>query len=138
MTDFQASLGYFQIKRYSLNLKRRKEIAKRYIDKLRLNKKITHMPYSKNCSYFVFQIFTPKRDKLINYLKKKKIQFSIHYANSLNQMYYYKKKYNLNKKFFQNSIKYGKTCISLPVYPKLKEKEVDYICESINRFSKND
>ncbi len=134
MTDFQASLGYFQLKRYQLNLIRRKEIAKRYIHKFKDNKKITHMPFSKNCSYFVFQIFNSNRDKLIKYLKNKKIQFSIHYANSLDQMYYYKKKYNLKNKFFKNSIQYGKTCISLPVYPKLKNKEVDYICKSINKF----
>ena len=92
------------------------------------------MPISKDCSYFVFQIFTFKRNNLIQFLNKQKIQFSIHYANSLNEMSYYKKKYKLKDKDFQNSIEYGKTCISLPVYPKLKNKEVDYIAKSINKF----
>ena len=134
MTDFQAALGYFQIKRYSKYLKRRKEIAARYISHFKNNSKLTHMPFSNNCSYFVFQIFLNERDKLIEYLKDKKIQFSIHYANSLDQMTYYKKKYNLKKNSYKNSIRYGKTCISLPVYPKLKNKEVDYISKSINKF----
>lgn len=134
MTDFQASLGYMQLKRYFLNLRRRKEIAKRYIEKFSTNKNIEFMPMSKNCSYFVFQIFTHKRNNLIKYLNKKKIQFSIHYANSLNQMSYYKNKYKLKNKDFIKSIQYSKTCISLPVYPKLKNKEVDYITKSINEF----
>ena len=134
MTDFQAAIGYFQLKRYFLNLKRRQKLAKRYIKNFRKNKEIQHMPFSKNCSFFIFQIFVKKRDKLINFLKKKKIQFSIHYANSLDQMSYYKKKYNLKNVNFKNINKYGKMCISLPVYPKLQDKEVDYISETINRF----
>tara|TARA_Y100000389_G_C17469590_1_gene529101 strand:+ start:2096 stop:3205 length:1110 start_codon:yes stop_codon:yes gene_type:complete len=134
MTDFQAALGYFQLKRYKKNLKRRHEIAKRYVNNLKSNKNIVHMPYSRNCSFFIFQIFTKKRDKLISHLKEKKIQFSIHYANSLNKMTYYKKKYNLKNKSFINAVEYGLTSISLPNYPKLKNKEVDYICNTINRF----
>ena len=33
---------------------------------------------------------------------------------------------------FMNSIKYGNTCISLPTYPRLKNKEVDFITKKIN------
>ncbi len=134
MTDFQAALGYFQLKRYSSNLKRRHEIAKRYIQNFKSNQIIKHMPYSKDCSFFIFQIFTSKRSKLIECLKEKKIQFSIHYANSLNKMTYYKKKYDLKDMSFINAVRYGKTSISLPNYPKLKNKEVDYICKTINTF----
>ena len=134
MTDFQAALGYLQLKRYSSNLTRRHEIAKKYIHNFRKNKNIKHMPYSKDCSFFIFQIFTKQRNSLIKVLKEKKIQFSIHYANSLNKMSYYKKKYKLNNKSFKNAVNYGLTSVSLPIYPKLKNKEVDYICKIINRF----
>lgn len=134
MTDFQAALGYFQLKRYSSNLIRRHEIAKRYVYNLRKNKEIKLMPYSKDCSFFIFQIFTKKRDKLIELLKKKKIQFSIHYANALNEMSYYKKKYKLKNKSFKNAVNYGLSSVSLPVYPKLKNEEIDYICKIINKF----
>ena len=57
MTDFQAALGYSQIKKYKNNLKRRKEIAKRYIKNFSDCYEIKHMPYSESCSFFVFQIF---------------------------------------------------------------------------------
>jgi len=134
MTDFQAALGYLQLKKYSSNLKRRKKLANKYINSFKNNKNINHMPFSNDCSFFIFQIFVKKRNKLINILKKKKIQFSIHYAKSLDQMTYYKKKYNLKSGQFKNANNYGKTCISLPVYPKLQDKEVDYIGETINKF----
>ena len=89
------------------------------------------MPFSDSCSFFIFQIFIKERNKLINFLKKKKIQFSIHYAKSLDQMTYYKKKYKYRSGQFKNANNYGKTNISLPVYPKLKISEIDKICKTI-------
>ena len=95
------------------------------------NKKIKHMPYSKNCSFFIFQIFCKNRDKILKELKNKKIGVSVHYSNALPKMTYYKKKYNLNIGKFKNADNYGCTNISLPVYPKLKMTEVDKICKTI-------
>ena len=57
MTDFQAALGYLQLKKYSSNLKRRKKLAKKYINSFKDNKNINHMPFSNSCSFFTFQIF---------------------------------------------------------------------------------
>ena len=91
MTDFQAALGYRQILNYNKNLKIRHIIAKRYIKNFSKIDKITHMPYSNNSSYFVFQIFCKKRDKILKILKNKKIGVSVHYTNPLPKMSYYKK-----------------------------------------------
>ncbi len=131
MTDFQAALGYRQILNYNKNLKLRHLIAKRYIKNFSQTDKITHMPYSNNSSYFVFQIFCKKRDKILKILKKKKIGVSVHYNNPLPKMSYYKKKYMLEIGDFRNSEKYGKLNISLPIYPKLKKQEIDKICKEI-------
>ena len=49
-------------------------------------------------------------------------------------MSYYKKKYKLKNKSFKNAVNYGLSSVSLPVYPKLKDEEVDYICKIINKF----
>ena len=131
MTDFQAALGFRQLLSYKKNLKRRHEIAKRYIKNLINNNKILMMPYSKNCSYFVFQIFSKKRDDIIITLKDLKIGFSVHYLNPLPKMSYYKKKYKLRLSDFKNATNYGLMNISLPMYPKLKNSEIDFICKSI-------
>ena len=60
MTDFQAALGYNQVKKYKKNLATRHKIAKRYIKNLSKVKNIRFMPYSRDSSYFVFQIFFAK------------------------------------------------------------------------------
>lgn len=131
MTDFQAALGYFQLKRYNKNLVRRHQIAKRYIKRLANIEEIKLMPYSVDCSFFVFQIFVKKRDEVLNIFKKKKIGSSVHYLNPLPKMTYYKKKYKLNIRDYVKANKYGLSNISLPMYPKLKNKQIDKICNLI-------
>ena len=133
MTDIQAALGYKQMLRYKENLSKRHLIAKRYIKNFQNLNKITHMPYSKNSSFFVFQIFSDKRERLIKKFKEKRVGISVHYLNPLHKMTYYKKKYKLKNKNYLNSEKYGQMNISLPVYPKLKLSEVDKICKIIKK-----
>ena len=134
MTDFQAALGWSQAKSYKENLKRRKEIAKRYIKKFSNIENIKFMPFSSSSSYFVFQIFYKDRDLLLKHLKEKKIGVSVHYTNPLPKMTYYKNKYKLKIDDYPNADKYGKTNISLPVYPKLKDSEINTICKTIINF----
>lgn len=139
MTDFQASLGLNQLKRYKSNLTKRKKNAFFLYDRLKNIKQIYTMPLSKDCSYFVFQIFCKrKRNKLIEHLKLSKIGFSIHYKRPITAMSYYKKKYNINnKKYYKNALLYGDRCISLPVHPFLKRAELIYIANSIKSFFKD-
>ncbi len=136
MTDFQSALGYMQLLKYKQNLKRRHLIAKRYFKQLSNVIGLKTMPYSNECSFFVFQIFSKKRDKILKMFKKLKIGFSIHYPNSLPKMTYYKKKYKLNLRNYKNSIDYGDMNISLPMYPKLKNIEIDFICKNILKVLK--
>ena len=133
MTDFQAALGFSQISNYKKNLAKRKKLAKLYIKKLKINNKISFAPYNKECSYFVFQIFLKKRDKLLKKFSELKIGSTVHYGRPVPMMTYYKKKYDLKKKLFSNAIMYGKNNISLPIYPKLKEEEIEKICKVINQ-----
>ena len=135
MTDFQAALGYSQAKSYKKNLIRRKTIAKKYIEKFSNIKTIECMPFSASSSYFVFQIFYKERDLLLKKKKKKKIGVSVHYTNPLPKMTYYKNKYNLKIADYPNADRYGKTNISLPVYPKLKNSDINFICKTIIKFN---
>jgi perosamine synthetase len=134
MTDFQAALGINQILNYKKNLKTRHVIAKRYLSNLSKIKNIECMPYSKDCSYFIFQVFCKNRDIILKKLKNLNIGVSVHYSNALPRMSYYKNKYKLNYIKYKNSFEYGSQNISLPVYPKLKIREVDKICKTISKL----
>lgn len=139
MTDFQAAMGLNQLKKYKSNLKRRHEIAKRYINNFKKQSNIYFPPFDKDDSYFVFQILTKTKKlkiNLIKILKKKKIGFSVHYGTALPDMTYYKKKYKIKLQRFKNAKNYGDRVISLPVYPKLKNKEIDYISNIVSEKTK--
>ena len=138
MTDFQAALGYFQLKRYKVNLVKRKKIAKKYIELLSKNKNIKFPDFSYDNSYFIFQVLCNNRDKVVKALKSNKIFTSIHYATPLTSMSYYKKKYKINSKNYKNANNYAKTNISLPNYPKLSFLEVEFICSKLNELSKDE
>jgi dTDP-4-amino-4,6-dideoxygalactose transaminase len=137
MTDFQAAMGYNQLKEYNKNLIRRKEIAKKYIKLLIKNKKINLPRFSNEDSYFVFQILlNNKKNKLLLLKKFKELRIgvSVHYGTPLPLMTYYKKKYKIKNINYLNSKYYADRVLSLPVYPKLKNSEIDYISKTINKF----
>ena len=49
-------------------------------------------------------------------------------------MTYYKKKYQINKSNFKNSSYYANSNISLPVYPGLKNQEIQKIIKTVIKF----
>ena len=134
LTDFQAALGFKQILNYNQNLKKRHFLAKKYFESLKNIDEVHSMPYSKNCSFFVFQIFCKKRDKLLKKFKDKNIGVSIHYATPLPFMTYYKNKYKLNLNDYQKAKNYADTNISLPIYPSLNIKALNSVIRVIRNF----
>jgi perosamine synthetase len=127
MTDFQAALGYNQLKRYPRELRLRKKNAKYLFSLLKNINGIKLPDFKNNYSYFIFPIHTNTRKKIMEKLKEKKIGFSIHYAKALHEMTYYKNK-NLR---LVNAEKYAKTNLSLPIYGELSKKDLDYIYKAI-------
>ena len=58
----------------------------------------------------------------------------IHYPYMLNELSFYKN--NTNKKSLKNSLNLGKKILSLPISEEHSEKEIEYVCETINKFYK--
>ncbi|MBA65871.1 MAG: cell wall biogenesis protein [Candidatus Marinimicrobia bacterium] len=135
MTDFQAALGVGQMKRYSTNLQIRKKNAKLYCDLLKNEDKILLNNFHDDCSYFLYQIVLShdvNRDQVLLYLKENGIGVSIHYANPVPLMSYYKNKYGYSKGNFINAEYYSNKNISLPVHAKLSNEDIKYICRVIS------
>ena len=144
MTDLQASLGIEQLKKITSFWNKRRKIFTKYRKEffdlpIKFQnfdeKKIKHAYH-----LFVFHIDRTKtkktREQLIKHLIKSKIGFGIHYT-SITDMTYYKKELGWSGNTAPISHKIGKNIISLPLYPHLKEKEVNYICLKIKEFFDN-
>ena len=83
--------------------------------------------------YHIYMIRTARRDNLQEYLRTNEIGTLIHYPVPP----------HLQKAYQSLSYKAGdfpiaeiiaKTCLSLPLYPGLKEAEVDFVCDTIKKF----
>ena len=141
MTDVAASIGLSQIKKLKKFVKLRNLIAKKY-EKL-LDKKYLILPKIKKNVQSSFHLYVIKvknkylstHKKLFNYLRKNKVNVNLHYIPVHLHPYYRKMGFKTGD--FLNSEKHAKSAISIPIYPKLTDKNLVKISNLINKFYYN-
>ena len=134
MNDLMAAVGLEQLKKIGTFNKKRISILKKYLEGVKNLKNIKPTyPYKlNNSSYWLFSINTDYRDELINFLKLKNISTAVHFVPlPLNKIY---KKYNNNN--LKNAMQIWKKIISLPFYPDLDDKKINYIVNCLKIFDK--
>ena len=72
------------------------------------------------------------RDKLLKYLSSKKISCIMHYPYSLNKLKAFERK--IKKVKLENSEKWARECISLPIHPNISIIEVKKVVQEIHNF----
>jgi dTDP-4-amino-4,6-dideoxygalactose transaminase len=70
-------------------------------------------------------ILADRRDELKAYLETKGVETKIHYTKTLDTQ---------NIGHYPNAERMCAKALSLPIYPHLKIKEVDYVCDRIKEF----
>ena len=110
------------------------KIAERYNTKIN-NPLITVLktrPGSTN-TWHQYEIYSPKRDELIKYLKERGIGSIIHYpipphlSNAYAYLGHHEGDYPITEK-------YANTVLSLPMYNGYTEEEQDYVINCLNEF----
>ena len=132
MNDLTAAIGLAQLKKIKLFNKKRNLVLKRYLEGIKDLKHLKPVfPYDlKNGSYWLFSLKTKFRDDLINFLKEKDISTAVHFVPlPLNKLY---KKYKNNS--LKNTMTIWKEIVSLPFFPDLEIKKINYIVECLRRF----
>lgn len=134
MDDLRAALGISQLHRLQKDIEKRARIRAWYLDALKNIDNII-LPFAKN-DEFVSNYIMPivlkdstaeYRDKLRDGLHSKGIQTSIHYP-AVHRFTIYKQ-YNAH---LPNTDYVTENEITLPMYSKLTERDVQYIVESLN------
>lgn len=129
MTDIQASLGISQLNRLDQYIKKRLEISNWYdkeisTDKLRpLTRK--HDRKSSHHLYVLQLESKEKRDELYRHLIGSDIGVNLHYIPV------YRHPYHDTNMRLSGAEQYFKTAISLPIFPMIEKKELNYIVENI-------
>ena len=144
MIDINAAMGVVQLGKIEKSWKKRKKIFEIYKKKLLKLPIKTQVFTNKNIrhAYHLFLLVIDKnktkknRDDLILFLKKCKIGCGVNYR-SVTDMSIFKKKFGWTNKTCENSKYLGDNTLSLPLYPDLTIKDVNYICEKIQKFFKS-
>jgi len=134
--EIQASILNFKLKKVDKWISRRRQIANIYFKNL--NSTSLTLPKLNKFSYHVYHLFTvyhPRRDKIINELKKKMIETRIIYQYPIHEMTAYKKLF-FKKNHLKNSERKSKGIFCLPLYPEITNKEVLKVCKILKEIMK--
>lgn len=134
LDEIQASILNNKLKKVDYFIKKRKLIAKKYIKKL-VNTSLVLPIQNRNCEhvYHLFTVFHPKASNIKTKLLKLKVQTRTIYPYPIHKMKAYSKLIK-NKINLKNSEKIAKGIFSLPLYPELKEKELNEICKKLKKI----
>jgi len=136
LDEIRASLGFSQFKRLNKINKKRISIAKKYT-KLLKNIKGIITPTVKANRNHIFHLYTIKvnndyhisRDELFLHLNRHGIGTSVQFY-PLHLMSYYKK-FKFKKSDFPNSNKLKDQVLSLPIFPGMSDKQIEYVVSQI-------
>lgn len=132
MTDIAASMGIHQLSKAKRFHERRLNIAGKYDEAFRDLDGIT-TPINKNGlghAYHLYILKVPKRNLFIETLSEKGVGTSVHFI-PLHMQPYWKEHYNLHDSQFPVATKNFETIMSLPIFTKLKDEELDRIIKMV-------
>ncbi len=136
-TDMASVIGLNQLSRADEFHKTRRDIVFLYRKYLGGANDILTLEEKEDCvsSCHIFPVrlknkSLAERDRIIEILKEKGISVSVHYI-PLHMHSYYRGKYNYAPENFPEARKASESLITLPVYPGLKNSEIEYICNSV-------
>ncbi|WP_353663220.1 UDP-4-amino-4,6-dideoxy-N-acetyl-beta-L-altrosamine transaminase [Hydrogenimonas sp. SS33] len=136
ITDLQCSLGRSQLKKLDSFTGRRRELARRYDDAFSGHPYIRPLyRYDGRSSYHLYVVLVDfqkigiKREALFGEMKKRGIGLQVHYIPINKQPYY--RKLGYGGEYTPVMDDYYRQCVSLPLYPALRNDEQEYVIRSL-------
>ena len=138
MSNIQAALLLNQLEHVEEYWQRRERICRMYEEAFGDNPQVTYLkvlPNSKSGRH-MFTILVPaeKRDKILWQLQEKGIGVAVHYR-AIHLLTYYRQTYGYKRGMFPVAERIGDSTITLPLYPKLTDKEVQYVISTVQEVT---
>ncbi|MFH1372896.1 MAG: DegT/DnrJ/EryC1/StrS family aminotransferase [bacterium] len=139
MSDIHAAVGLGQLTTFERDQARRVTIAERYLKNLAdLFDYIdlpTAPPHGRHGWHlFIIKLHLSKlritRDQFIRKMAQHGIECGVHYR-PLFELTWYHQALGLNQQHFPNTAYAGSRVVSLPLFPTLKLRDVDYVCDRL-------
>ncbi|MDR0376961.1 MAG: DegT/DnrJ/EryC1/StrS family aminotransferase [Spirochaetaceae bacterium] len=137
LPDILAAVGRVQLTRAVTLLKRRESIAARYDAAFRGDERLRLPPSGPGDARHLYPIrLRPEnaaigRDEFIKALQDQGIGASVHFI-PLHCMPYYRERYALEAEDFPESMKNFEQVISLPIWPGMRDSQVERVIETVN------
>ena len=141
ITDIQSALGISQLKKLDVFIKRRREVVTKYNRAFRGIKEIripTEKDYVKSAWHiYPIQLHSDrlrlKREQIFDILRRENIGVQVHYI-PLHFQPFYKKQFRYRKGDFPIAEKYYEGALSLPLFPKMTNKEIEYVIGTVKKI----
>lgn len=133
MNDLMAAIGLAQLRKLDKMNERRRQIIQRYLDGISRCQGIRPLlPYRlRDNAYWIFGVRCEQRDELILHLKRKGIATSVHYMPlPMHPLF------RSSKAIVPVAERVWNSMITLPLFPDLKDSEVDYVVEALQAFDR--
>ncbi|MFX1535212.1 MAG: DegT/DnrJ/EryC1/StrS family aminotransferase [Promethearchaeota archaeon] len=137
LTEVQSALGISQLKRVEEGIRRRIEAANYYEELLKLDGMV--LPYKAFDRSHVFHLYVIKvekerfgvtRDELFEKLSDNGVGVSLHYT-PLHQLSFYKKFLLTKMNKFPVAERVYNQILSLPLYPTITKKDIDFVAKNL-------
>jgi dTDP-4-amino-4,6-dideoxygalactose transaminase len=137
MTEMNAALGIEQLKKLRSSNRKRKSLIKIYVENLEGTKGlfIPFLNYPRDSAFHLFPIILDQnvnREKFMDFLKRAKIQTSIHYP-PIHKFSYYQKNFREPENYLLSTEYVGRHEVTLPLHPLLEKKDILFVCDLIKK-----
>ena len=141
LTDIAAAIGVHQLSRAEKMRREREGIAHRYLSAMRAIEQIElpGLDDNRKLSWHLFPIrlrlarLKISRDKFIEELKRAGVGCSVHWR-PLHLHPYYQKTFGYRASDFPVATAEWKRLISLPIFPGMREEEIDHVVNTVRRI----
>lgn len=138
MSNIQAALLLGQLENIDKTWERRESICRMYEDAFGGSPQISCLkvlPGSKSARHLFTILVSPeKRDKILWGLQEKEIGVAINFR-TIHLLKYYRETLGYKKGMFPVAEKIGDSTITLPLYPKLTDEEINHVIKIVNQLT---
>lgn len=140
LTDIQSALGTSQLKKLDRFVSRRREIIEKYDESFKNSPNVV-IPYEKEGLYSAFHLYVLQIDfekigktraEVMTELKAENVGTQVHYI-PVHLQPYYKDQFGYKTGDFPIAEGYYSRCLSLPLYPKLNDSDVEEVIQIVSK-----